>query len=103
METDPNTPPLGNNPQAGGSSPPLPPAPPPVTGNPPPLASTAPPPLPVAPAPKPASMRKGLAIVLSLCLFLFVADALISLLDDSLILFAKVLFLSPIRGLVGFL
>jgi len=47
-------------------------------------------------------MRQLLALLLSLCLGLFLADAVVSLLDDSLKLFVGVHFLSVTRGMVGF-
>jgi hypothetical protein len=75
-----------------------------------------PPPLPLAPpviglsetvAPRPAGgfwrARHLVAVMLSLGLGLFLADALISAADDSFILLFNVHFLAGIRGLVGFL
>ncbi|TAK95286.1 MAG: hypothetical protein EPO07_15670 [Verrucomicrobia bacterium] len=44
-----------------------------------------------------------LAVLLSLCLALFLADGVVSLLDDSLILFLGVRPLTALRGLVFFL
>ncbi len=44
--------------------------------------------------------RQTLAIVLSLCLGLFLADAAVSLADDSLILFCNLHLLSGLRGIV---
>lgn len=63
-----------------------------------------------APAEKSASAGKGgfwrarhlVAVVLSLGLALFLADGLISAVDDTFILFANVPVLGGIRGLVGF-
>jgi hypothetical protein len=47
--------------------------------------------------------RRIVVALLSLCLGLFVADAIVSLLDDTLILLFDVHFLAAIRGIVGFL
>ena len=48
---------------------------------------SVPPPVPPEPTPKPSHGRQFVAFLLSVCLGLFLADAVISLLDDSLILF----------------
>ncbi len=45
-------------------------------------------------------MRQILALLLSLCLGLFLADAVVSLVDDSLIVFFNLHLLAVIRGLV---
>jgi len=47
-------------------------------------------------------MKKFISILLSICLGLFLADALISLADDSLVLFFGVHPISLLRGIVGF-
>ena len=86
-------PPSGNNPQAGSVPPPLSASEPPVITPPPPPDSNR----------KSVSVRSAVAILLSLCLGLFLVDAIISLIDDSLILFFGVHLLSLIRGLVFFL
>lgn len=66
------------------------------------LENNPPPPLTgVAPPASGASARTALAIVLSLCLALFLADAFISLADDSLIVFSGLHLLSSIRLLSG--
>ena len=57
--------------------------------------------LPPSPAQKPPLLRQLLAILLSLCLGLFLADAVLSLADDSLRLFWGLHLLSMTRGLVG--
>jgi hypothetical protein len=57
---------------------------------------------PSAPAKKAWSLPKVVAILLSLCLGLFLADGLVSLADDSLIVFFGVHLLAGIRGLVFF-
>src|SRR6185503_19323748 len=56
-----------------------------------------PPPPPVR---KSRSMRQLLAILLSLGLGLFLADGVVSLVDDSLILFFDIHLLTMIRGMV---
>lgn len=60
-----------------------------------------PPPLPSAPAPKRSPVRQLLAIVLSLCLGLFLADAVVSLADDSLILLFGIHDLRVMREMTG--
>ena len=62
-----------------------------------PLSASAPPPLPPEPTRKPG---RPMTFVLSLCLGLFLADAIISFVDDSLILFFDVHGLIAIRGIV---
>ena len=91
MPPDQKIPPLDDNPQSGNAPPPLPTLAPPVIG--------------VSPAPsqpvrKSGSVRQVLAILLSLCLGLFLADAVVSLVDDSLIVFFHIHFLTVIRGMV---
>jgi hypothetical protein len=49
------------------------------------------------------SLRQFLAVLLSLCLALFLVDATISLIDDSLILIFGLHALSAMRGMVGLL
>ena len=67
---------------------------------PPPLASDAPPLL--SPQPKPGSGKhRFFAILLSLCLGLFLADAAISFLDDLLIMASGCHAISVLRGLVA--
>lgn len=66
-----------------------------------PQSDSAPPLLPPEPAPKASPVRSMVAILLSLCLGLFLADAVVSLLDDSLILFFGVHLLTGIRMIVG--
>jgi hypothetical protein len=48
-------------------------------------------------------MHQALAVILSLCLGLFLADAVVSLLDDSLILLTGGSLVSGLRGIVGLL
>jgi hypothetical protein len=66
-------------------------------GAPPPLIA-APPPLP--PVRKDSGGRKFVAVLLSACLVLFLADALVSFLDSSLILLCKTHFLGAFREIV---
>jgi hypothetical protein len=102
VQTDPKIPPFENNPHTGSVPPSLPPSEPPVIGSPPPLAAASPQPLPPEPNRKSVSVRNLVAILLSLCLWLFLADAVVSLADDSLILFFDIHLLSLIRGFVFF-
>src|SRR6266446_1826757 len=98
MQPDSKIPSASDNPERGGVPPTLPSSETPLIGAPGPLVGGSLPSLP--PKPTRNSLRHVLAIILSLCLGLFVADAIVSLLDDSLILFFGVHILSPIRGLV---
>jgi hypothetical protein len=52
------------------------------------------------PSPRPSPVRTILRVLLSLCLGLFLADGVISLVDDSLILFFGLHLLGAIRGMV---
>lgn len=84
----------------GKVPPPLPASEPPVIGQP-AVAAAGPQP----PVPKPTNFwtaRHLVAVLLSLGLGLFLADGLISALDDTFILFFNVHVLGGIRGLVGF-
>ena len=84
----------------------------PNANNPPALSSANPPPIPAVPpvlsAPPSAppqisksfSLRRLIAVLLSLSLLLFVADAFVSLLDDSLIIFLHVHLLGGLRGII---
>src|SRR6266436_5081096 len=75
------------------------PSPSPAAG---PLATVPPPPLPEIKTGKSPLMRQFLAILLSLCLGLFLADAVVSLMDDSLILFFGIHALAGLRGVMAF-
>lgn len=66
-----------------------------------PQSAGVPPPLSPESNGKSGSMRNLFAILLSLCLGLFLADAVVSLLDDSLILFFGLHLLSALRGLTS--
>jgi hypothetical protein len=74
---------------------------PPITGTPPQSAVSLLPPLQPEPAPSPGITRQLLAVLLSLCLVLFLADAAISLVDDSLGLWFGLHFLKAVRGMVA--
>ncbi len=67
------------------------------SGNPLPPVIGLPPRLPPQLAPDPGGLRAALAVLLSLCLALFLADALVSLLDDSLVLFLGIHALTALR------
>jgi len=92
-----------DSPQAGRVPPLVPEAQPPVIGVPPPLAVGSAPPLPTELASKSSPMRQVLVILLSLCLGLFLADAVVSLADDSLILLFGTHLLTTVRGIVWLL
>ena len=64
-----------------------------------PNAGSVPPPI-LPPAAESAVLRQGLAIVLSLGLGLFLADGVVSLMDDSLILLFDLHLLAWLRGIV---
>jgi hypothetical protein len=70
-----------------------PPSPPPIPATPPPVSESA---------GQLSSGRRLVLIVLNLCLWLFIADAFLSLADDSLILIARFHLFSGLRGFVGF-
>jgi len=92
MPPDPHTPPLDDN---------LRPGQPPVSSAPPPLTPDTPaPPLLPQPPPKSSAGRQVLAVLLSGCLGLFLADGLVSLLDDSLINLFGNHVLTGTRGMV---
>jgi len=83
--------------------PPLVPAlPPPVIEVPPLLDAGALSPVPPGPARKPGALQQLLVLLLSLCFGLFLADAVISLVDDSLILLFDIRVLTAVRGMVFF-
>src|SRR5580658_4368765 len=90
VETDPKNPPSENKPDAVRAPPALPASGPPVIG-----APTA-----LEPNRNPDSARKAVAIVLSLCLGLFLADAVLSFADESLNLWFDNHLLSVFRGIV---
>src|ERR1039457_1883127 len=68
-----------------------------------PQSGGAPPPLLAEANRKSGSARQVFAFLLSVCLALFLVDAVLSLADDSLILLGGLHPLSALRGLVGFL
>jgi hypothetical protein len=98
---DPEIPPSRNDSVAGSEQPPLPAAEPPLIGGPPPLLPYPPPLLLPKLERKSASLRHLLVIVLSVFLGLFVADAVLSVIDDSLSLFVNVHSLTAIRAIVA--
>jgi hypothetical protein len=91
-----------DSPQAGSVPPLVPASQPPVIGVPPPLATGSPPFMPPEPVHKSGFGRQVLAFLLSLCLGLFLADAVVSLADDSLILLFGLRVLAVVRGIVFF-
>ena len=101
MQPDPNIPPVQKGTQAGIVPPPLPGVDLSAAGAPPPLGA-APPALPAQAARGSSAIPQLVAILLSLCFGLFLADAVVSLMDDSLSLFFGIHFLAAIRGLVFF-
>src|SRR5579872_5347526 len=74
---------------------------PPMIDAPPPLAAGSPPSLSPQAARQSSVARQLLALLLSLCLGLFLIDAVVSLVDDSLILLFDLHLLAWIRGLLG--
>src|SRR5438128_1407414 len=100
MPPDSNIPSYNDNPKPGNVPPLLPASEPPVISAPPPLVTGAPPALPPPSPGKSSPVRRLLAILLSLCLGLFLADAVVSLLDDSLLLFFDIHILTTLRGIL---
>ncbi len=72
----------------------------PSIGAPPPVIAETSPPLPPKATDKSSSLQQGLAILLSLFLALFLAEAVVSLADDSLILLFDLHILTAIRGIL---
>jgi hypothetical protein len=66
------------------------------------MAPDSPPPLPPEPARKSGFWRQMLAFLLSVCLGLFLADAIVSLVDETLILLFDFRVLTVVRGTVFF-
>src|SRR6185436_11928434 len=89
-----------NNPGQANTPPLLATSEPPPIAGPPPLVAGSPVPPSANPDSKGSSGRKFLVVLLSLCVALFVADGLVSLLDDSLILFFGLHAVSGVRGFV---
>src|SRR6266516_6166848 len=95
MAPDPQIPPFDNDRQAGSVPPRLPAAEPPgASGVPPPLTPDRP--------RKSSTVRQLVVILLSLYLGLFMVDAVVSLIDDSLILFLGIHSFTSIRGVLFF-
>lgn len=96
MQPDSQTPSLPENPQVGSVPPPLPPV---THGQSPSDYGTLPEPAPTSDQ-KSQPMRQLVAILLSVCLGLFLADGFVSLLDDSLILLFDFHWLTAVRAAV---
>jgi hypothetical protein len=92
--------PSKDNLQTGSVPPPLSASEPPVNGVLPPMVAGSARPLPAELVRKAEPVRQILALLLSLCLGLFLADAVVSLADDSLILLAGTHVLTVMRGMV---
>src|ERR1035437_4516449 len=103
MSPDPMTPLSNDNLLTGNGPTPVPATQPPTSGAPPPLVAGSPARLSSEPTPRPSAGRQVIALRLSVCLGLFLADAFISLLDDSLIVVFGVHVLSGARAMVCFL
>jgi hypothetical protein len=100
MQPDPHSRSFNENSPAAAVPPLLPASEPKAMDAPPPLAAAAPPPLPPNPSRKSRLGRELIAVLLSLCLGLFLIDAVVSLVDDSLILLFGIHLLAVIRGIV---
>jgi hypothetical protein len=100
MPPDPMIPSSDDALQSGSAPTPGPVSRLPVGGASPPLVAGSPPPLPPESVPKPSAGRQVLAILLSVCLGLFLADAVVSLLDDSLSLCFGIHLLAGTRGMM---
>ncbi len=100
--SEPEMPSSSSAPQVGGVPLPLTSPEPPLIGASARLVTASPPPLPTNRERKASGVRRLMAILLSLCLGLFLADAVISLMDDSLILFPGIHLLTVPRALVSF-
>jgi len=100
VQPDPEVPPFKVDHSTGGATPPSPAPEPPTPGyEPPPLVADFPSPLPAHAKSRPA-LGHLFAMVLSLFLGLFLADAVVALLDDSLVLFCDVHVLTGIRSVL---
>src|SRR3989442_954386 len=86
--------------QAGSEPPMLPATEPTTIAAASPLVAASPPPLPPQPNRKSSRVEQTLAVLLSLGIGLFLADAVISLVDDSLILFFGIHFFKVLRGIL---
>lgn len=100
MPPAPEIPPSKDSLQASGVPSPSSAAEPAIIDAPPPLPTALPPPLPPNPNHK-SALGHLFAMVLSLFVILFLADAVVSLADDSLILFFDTHALTGIRGLLA--
>lgn len=97
MQPEPNNLTSAEQSLPGSAAPGSPASQPPEGALPPPVPDSAPPPT-SAQVRKPSLTRQLLALLLSLGLGLFLADAFVSLLDDSLILFFNAHGLAAFRG-----
>ena len=100
MQPDPHSRSFNDTPPAAAVPPLLPASEPKAVDAPPPLAAAALPPLPPNPSRQSRLGRQLIAVLLSLYLGLFLMDAVVSLVDDSLILLFGVHLLAVIRGIV---
>ena len=100
MQPDPKSNSSKDKPETSAIPPILPPSESAGVGALPPLTPASPPPLPIDTTRKSWSVEQILTILLNLCLGLFLADAVVSLVDDSLILFFDVHVLTVLRGTV---
>jgi hypothetical protein len=102
VEPQPEVPSVKDRSAAGDAPSPLPAATPPLLVNEPPLsAAVFPPPLPPQSKHPSHPVRHWFAIGLSLFIGLFLADAVVSLVDDSSILLFEIHVLSGIRGVLA--
>ena len=100
MPPNPEIPPSEDRPHASSVPSPSPANEPANISAPPPLPAVGPPPLPPHPNHK-SALGHLFAMLLSLFVALFLADAVVSLMDDSLILFFDSHLLTGIRGLLA--
>ena len=102
MQPDPTIPSPTDDPKPGIMPPLLPASEPPVSAGPSSGIAGSPPPLTSQPARSSSSGRKLLAVLLSLCLGSFLADAVLSLFEETSSLFFGIHLLSGTRGVMSF-
>jgi hypothetical protein len=100
MQSDPTIPPSNQKPDPGTAPVPSQHPDPPILGAPPGLSPGSPPPLPSSPTAKSSGIRQLLTLLLSIAFVLFLADAVVSLTDDSCIVLFGNHFLSGLRQIV---
>ena len=100
MPSEPNFPPRNANSQTDSAPQTLSSSPPPVIGAVPPLVTGSSQSQSPVPGRESLGVRQLIAILLNVCLGLFLVDAVVSLLDDSLILFFDIHLLGGLRGMV---